>query len=96
MGQAAGKNGAGFFQNRDCPYFPCHQLGEEAFNCLFCYCPLYALGPVCGGKFTILPSGVKDCSGCVFPHIRGNYPRIVEKTGELVRRMAKEQKEKET
>ena len=34
-----------FFQNRDCEYFPCHKVkDEENFNCLFCYCPLYALG----------------------------------------------------
>ena len=30
-----------FFQNRPCEYFPCHKgIPEEAFNCLFCYCPL--------------------------------------------------------
>ena len=34
-----------FFQNRDCEYFPCHETKHpEDFNCLFCYCPLYALG----------------------------------------------------
>ena len=41
-----------FFQNRDCEYFPCHQGADpENFNCLFCYCPLYALGEKCGGNF---------------------------------------------
>lgn len=89
---APGKQGAaGYFCNRDCPYFPCHELPLEGFNCLFCYCPLYALGPDCGGNFTMLPSGVKDCSQCLFPHIRENYPRVVEKAGELVRRMAEEE-----
>ena len=34
-----------FFQNTDCEYFPCHKTAHpERFNCLFCYCPLYALG----------------------------------------------------
>ncbi len=34
-----------FFQHRKCEYFPCHPIGDENdFNCLFCYCPLYALG----------------------------------------------------
>ena len=34
-----------YFQNSACPYFPCHEKGnKEFFNCLFCYCPLYALG----------------------------------------------------
>ena len=41
-----------FFQNRDCEYFPCHATKHpEDFNCLFCYCPLYALGRGCGGNF---------------------------------------------
>ncbi len=88
-----GQGAAGYFCNRDCPYFPCHALPEEEFNCLFCYCPLYALGEDCGGSYTILPSGVKDCSNCVFPHKRENYARVVEKTGELVRRLAARRKE---
>ena len=38
-----------FFQNRACEYFPCHETDDpEHFNCLFCYCPLYALGELCG------------------------------------------------
>ena len=33
-----------FFQNTACEYFPCHETKfPERFNCLFCYCPLYAL-----------------------------------------------------
>ena len=41
-----------FFQNRECEYFPCHKDADpETFNCLFCYCPLYALGRKCGGNF---------------------------------------------
>ena len=41
-----------FFQNKKCEYFPCHKTkNEEDFNCLFCYCPLYALGDKCGGNF---------------------------------------------
>ena len=34
-----------FYQNTQCEYFPCHKTAHpEDFNCLFCYCPLYALG----------------------------------------------------
>ena len=41
-----------FFQNRECEYFPCHKTAkEDSFNCLFCFCPLYALGRRCGGSF---------------------------------------------
>lgn len=58
-----------FFQNKACPYFPCHSTADpESFNCLFCYCPLYALGSQCGGEFTYAPSGLKDCSRCLRPH----------------------------
>ena len=50
-----------FFQNRECKYFPCHKgIDEEEFSCLFCYCPLYALGDQCGGNFTYMENGIKD------------------------------------
>ena len=58
-----------FFQNRACKYFPCHEgVDEDEFNCLFCYCPLYALGSRCGGDFTYTSSGKKNCSKCVVLH----------------------------
>lgn len=75
------------FTNRDCEFFPCHPVGEtewENFNCLFCYCPLYALGERCGGDFTYLPGGVKDCSRCVFPHRPENYGRVTARYGEIL------------
>lgn len=69
-----------FFQNRECEYFPCHQGADpENFNCLFCYCPLYALGDQCGGSFVYTDTGIKDCSNCLKPHCRGNYNKIMEK-----------------
>ena len=55
-----------FFQNRVCEYFPCHDTEKpEDFNCLFCYCPLYALGDRCGGGFQYTEKGVKDCTKCL-------------------------------
>ena len=69
-----------FCQNRECEFFPCHKgIKDEDFNCLFCYCPLYALGDKCGGSFTYLENGIKDCSNCLLPHRRENYDRIMEK-----------------
>ena len=69
-----------FFRNTDCEYFPCHEGADpESFNCLFCYCPLYFLGKSCGGDFRYTEDGVKDCSGCLFPHKRENYRQVVEK-----------------
>ena len=69
-----------FFQNRDCECFPCHLGMEEAqFSCLFCYCPLYALGENCGGNFRYTDKGIKDCSDCLIPHRRENYEQILEK-----------------
>ena len=69
-----------FFQNKDCEYFPCHQCrDEEKFNCLFCYCPLYALGDKCGGAFTYTEKGIKDCSKCLKPHLPESYDAIMEK-----------------
>ncbi len=67
-----------FVQNRECEYFPCHACGDtESFSCLFCYCPLYALGENCGGSFAYTPEGIKDCSGCMKPHLRENYDAIM-------------------
>ena len=69
-----------FFSNRGCKYFPCHKGADpEEFNCLFCYCPLYAMGPDCGGDYRLTQSGVKDCTGCLVPHRRENYERIMAK-----------------
>ena len=65
-----------FYTNKECEYYPCHPVPEGTeFNCLFCYCPLYMLGRKCGGNFTYLESGVKDCSKCLVPHRRENYCR---------------------
>lgn len=74
-----------FFQNRECEFFPCHKTeNPDEFNCLFCYCPLYALGRRCGGNFNMLEGGVKDCSGCLFPHKPESYDRIAARFSEIV------------
>ena len=86
----AAKAGSRFFQNRNCEHFPCHTgVPEEEFNCLFCYCPLYALGERCGGAFRYLSSGVKDCSACGFPHLRRNYEKVIGRFPEIAALAAK-------
>ena len=78
-----------FFQNKECEYFPCHNCAEpDKFSCLFCFCPLYALGDRCGGNFAYTKDGIKDCSGCMIPHRRENYDRVCEKL-KLVMDLAK-------
>ena len=68
-----------FFQNTKCEYFPCHAgADKDSFNCLFCYCPLYALGDQCGGSFTYTEGGIKDCSKCLKPHRAENYDRMMQ------------------
>ncbi len=74
-----------FFQNKECEYFPCHQgVAPEDFSCLFCYCPLYALGQHCGGQFTYTEGGIKDCSGCTRPHRRENYDKILSQMDKVM------------
>ena len=74
-----------FFQNRDCEYFPCHKCRDtEGFSCLFCYCPLYALGDGCGGNFRYTESGIKDCSDCLIPHRAENYDKIMAHMPEVM------------
>lgn len=79
-----------FFTNRACEYFPCHETADEAaFNCLFCYCPLYMLGEKCGGNFKYLENGSKDCSRCLLPHRREGYGHIIRKYREIAEAMRK-------
>ncbi len=85
------ENSAEYFCNWSCRFFPCHDgTDPEHFNCLFCYCPLHALGSRCGGDFRYLENGVKDCSACLLPHSPGGYERITEKF-ELLAELAKEE-----
>lgn len=68
-----------FYTNRECEFFPCHKDVDEArFNCLFCYCPLYALGAGCPGPYTYTEGGMKDCSNCAFPHKKENYDAVLK------------------
>ncbi len=72
------EDSAQYFSNRACQYFPCHQAADgEDFNCLFCYCPLYALGDQCGGHFRYTDKGVKDCTACTIPHSAGGYEYVM-------------------
>ena len=80
-----------FYTNKECEYYPCHPVPEGTeFNCLFCYCPLYMLGRKCGGNFTYLESGVKDCSECLVPHRRENYGFIADSFQKIAGRDAHE------
>lgn len=75
------ENSYRFFENRECEYFPCHKTSGD-FNCLFCFCPLYAKEDCPGNHVYREGDGkrIKDCSGCMFPHRAENY-------GEVIRRL---------
>ena len=84
-----------FFQNTDCEYFPCHEGADtETFNCLFCYCPLYALGKDCGGNFTYTKSGKKSCCECLVPHSERGQEHILSKISLLYEQMKNREEEK--
>ncbi|MBS4535812.1 cysteine-rich small domain-containing protein [Clostridium sp. D2Q-14] len=73
-----------FFQHKTCEYFPCHDVKDTSnFNCLFCYCPLYALKEDCGGNFTY-KDGLKDCTNCTIPHSPKGYHYIMSKIGKII------------
>jgi len=74
-----------YIKNKDCEYFPCHKVKGDYFNCMFCYCPLYALGDKCGGNFVYLEYGIKDCSNCMLPHKEGGYEYIMSKMGDVMK-----------
>ena len=81
-----------FFENRDCPYFPCHTAPDGSalphFNCLFCYCPFYFLDR-CPGTPQYRPAEggvIKDCTNCCYPHLPEHYDEILsELRKDLVR-----------
>ena len=74
-----------FFQHKQCEYFPCHAHADpERFSCIFCYCPLYALGDRCGGAFRYTENGIKDCSGCLRPHNPDCYDEILDRFSDIV------------
>ena len=78
--------GYDFFCNRACQYFPCHKTDRpEAFNCLFCYCPLYPLGDRCGGNFSYTAEGIKNCEACLLPHSPEGYSHILSRFPELAK-----------
>ena len=82
-----------YFQNSECEYFPCHKcIDTENFSCLFCYCPLYALGDRCGGNYTYTKDGIKDCSSCLIPHRRENYDRVMGKMKEVIELAKRQEK----
>ena len=65
-------------------------------NCLFCYCPLYALGDKCGGNFRYTENGIKDCTNCMLPHKRKSYGYITGKYQELSTLMKKIRENEQT
>lgn len=74
-----------FFNHKHCEYFPCHKTNDpDNFNCLFCYCPLYALKDKCGGNFRYTDKGIKDCTNCTLPHRRDNYDYIIGKFKDII------------
>jgi len=78
-----------FFQNRECEYFPCHDMNEDVLNCLFCYCPLYMLGDKCGGNFSYTEKGIKNCKACTRPHDVGGYEYIRSRFSDVSRLASK-------
>jgi Zn-finger protein len=62
------KYGYKYFENRSCPFYPCHNL--ESINCLFCFCPLF------DRKCWM---DKKDCENCIYPHVKSNYQMLINK-----------------
>lgn len=74
-----------FFNHAACEFYPCHDMPPEDLNCLFCFCPLYALGPACGGAYRYVGEhrDIKDCSACTLPHRRENYDYLMSRYAEI-------------
>ncbi|MBO5469628.1 MAG: metal-binding protein [Lachnospiraceae bacterium] len=76
------ENSSRYFCNTQCEYFPCHEgANEQAFNCLFCYCPMNPYKNCPGNpQYITLADGtkVKDCSQCLYPHQPEHYDSIMQ------------------
>ena len=86
------KNSSSYFKNEECEYFPCHKGDTEYFNCMFCHCPLFALGDKCGGNFVYIEGGIKDCSNCNIPHTEAGLQHVRSRLRQ-VSEMAKNNRE---
>lgn len=86
-GAAEGPRRYQFFNHAACEFYPCHDMPAEELNCLFCFCPLYALGPACGGNYRYVGErgDIKDCSACTLPHRRENYDYLMGRYAEIQR-----------
>lgn len=74
-----------FVQHLKCEYFPCHKIAQkEDFNCLFCYCPLYALKDQCGGNFKYT-NNIKDCSHCTIVHGKSSYEHVMSRISRVIK-----------
>jgi hypothetical protein len=52
------------------------------------------LGEECGGNFTYLANGVKDCSACILPHIKEKgYKHVQKKMREAIEKGKRKGKE---
>jgi Zn-finger protein len=47
----------------------------------------------CGGNYSYLPNGIKDCSNCVLPHIKDVGYRHIMKKMDLVMEKAKKERD---
>ena len=84
------KSDFNFYQNTDCRYFPCHgkepgtgSVPVEDFNCLFCYCPLMHV-PNCGGNYTIMENGFKDCMKCTRNHDKDSWKFVISRLRDIM------------
>ena len=82
-----------YFKNINCKHFPCHSIKGDYFNCMFCYCPLYALGSKCGGNYSFTKDGIKDCSECFLPHSECGYNYVISRFDDICDLMCKNKEE---
>jgi len=48
------------------------------------------LGEDCGGDFTYLSNGIKDCSSCILPHVKEKgYEHVQRKMQDVIEKVKK-------
>ena len=77
-------------QNKECEYFPCHNI--DNLQCDFCYCPLYpCYDKRVRGKIIKNDKGedIWDCKDCVILHKKQNVNLIIEMIKTIKQREAR-------
>ena len=73
-----------FFQHKDCEFFPCTRLINRRISTACSAIVLCMRSATNAWNFQYTDTGFKDCTNCMFPHVRSNYEKILERYQDII------------